>query len=89
VDRKDDLRTLVKSHVVDRSLSLADLVDAGTVTTLAGTSVKIATADGITRIDAAQAVCADYRVANARIHIINAVLANLPTTATDDDHPSH
>ena len=68
--RKDELRTLLKSHLVDRSLSLSDLVDAGNVTTLAGTSVTVSRRDGVIRIaDRAETVCGDYQVANGRIHI--------------------
>jgi uncharacterized surface protein with fasciclin (FAS1) repeats len=89
LSRKDELRILVKSHLVDRSLSLSDLVDAGNVTTLAGTSVTVSRRDGVTRIaDQAETVCGDYHVANGRIHIINGVLGNPPNTAGDDD-PAH
>jgi len=84
--RKDELRTLLKSHLVDRSLSLSDLVDAGNVTTLAGTSVTVSRRDGVAHIaDRAETVCGDYQVANGRIHIINRVLGNPPNTAGDDD----
>jgi uncharacterized surface protein with fasciclin (FAS1) repeats len=87
--RKDELRTLLKSHLVDRSLSLSDLVDAGNVTTLAGTSITVSRRDGVTHIaDRAETVCGDYRVANGRIHIINGVLGNPPNTAGGDD-PAH
>ncbi len=88
--RKDDLRRLLKSHMVDGSRSLAELIDAGSVTTLAGESVQVARADAMARIaDGAETVCADYQATNVRIHVINKVLGDLPTTANDRDHRSH
>ncbi|MDG4823961.1 fasciclin domain-containing protein [Asanoa sp. WMMD1127] len=86
VKDKDTLRTLLRAHVVDRSLSLADLREAGSVTTLDGTSVPVAAAGAMARIgDEAQTVCADYRIANGRLHVVNHVLGNLPTTAGQGD----
>ncbi|SNT29868.1 Uncaracterized surface protein containing fasciclin (FAS1) repeats [Asanoa hainanensis] len=83
---KDTLRTLLRAHIVDRSLSLADLRDADSVTTLDGTTVKVGEADKMARIgDEATTVCADYRIANGRVHVINHVLGNLPTTAGQGD----
>jgi uncharacterized surface protein with fasciclin (FAS1) repeats len=83
---KETLRTLLRAHVVDRSLSLAELRDAGSVTTLDGTTVRVTPADAMARIgDEAQTVCADYRIANGRLHVINHVLGNLPTTAGQGD----
>jgi uncharacterized surface protein with fasciclin (FAS1) repeats len=87
---KDTLRTLLRAHVVDRSLSLRDLLDAGSVTTLDGSTVQVIAADSMARIGTdAQTVCADYRIANGRIHVINHVLGNLPTTAGTGADPGH
>ncbi|GIF50837.1 putative surface protein with fasciclin (FAS1) repeats [Asanoa ferruginea] len=87
---KDTLRTLLRAHVVDRSLSLAELRDAGSVKTLDGTTLTVTAADSMARIGPdAQTVCADYRIANGRIHIINHVLGNLPTTAGTGSDPGH
>jgi hypothetical protein len=45
--------------------------------------------DGVTHVaERAEVVCGDYQATNTRIHIINGVLGNLPTTAGDDD-PAH
>jgi uncharacterized surface protein with fasciclin (FAS1) repeats len=84
---KDTLRTLLRAHVVDGSLSLSDLRDAGSVTTLDGTKVRVTEADGhMAQLgDEARTVCADYRIANGRVHVINHVLGNLPTTAGQGD----
>jgi uncharacterized surface protein with fasciclin (FAS1) repeats len=87
--RKDELRTLLRAHLVDGSLTLLDLVRAGSVTTLAGTTVTVSGGDGVASIaDRARTVCGDYRVANGRIHIINGVLGNPPATSGQDD-PAH
>lgn len=90
IKRKDALRVLLKAHIVDKPLSLAELLAAGTVTTLDGTTVTITRAETMARVGAeAQTVCADYRVANGRIHVINKVLGKLPTTAGEGGHRAH
>jgi uncharacterized surface protein with fasciclin (FAS1) repeats len=90
IKNKDQLRTLLKAHIVDKPLALAELVDAGTVTTLDGSTVTITRAETMARIgEEAQTVCADYRIANGRIHVINHVLGNLPTTAGKGGDPGH
>ncbi|MEU5941368.1 fasciclin domain-containing protein [Micromonospora sp. NPDC047548] len=87
---KDKLRGLLREHLVAGSLSLSDMVAAGKVTTLAGTKVAVTGGGGTARVaDQADTVCADYRVANARIHIINRVLGTLPTTAAEGGHRAH
>ncbi|HTF11224.1 MAG TPA: fasciclin domain-containing protein [Asanoa sp.] len=87
---KDTLRTLLRAHVVDRSLSLRDLLDAGSVTTLDGRTVQVTAADSMARIGTeARTVCADYRIANGRIHVINHVLGNLRTTVGEGADPGH
>ncbi|GGM40069.1 hypothetical protein GCM10011608_26110 [Micromonospora sonchi] len=87
----DTLRTLLRDHVVTGALPVAELVAAGTVTTLAGTSLTVTGHDAGARVDGrADTVCADYQAAGARIHVINQVLGTLSTTAGDeDDHPAH
>ncbi|MET8912727.1 fasciclin domain-containing protein [Micromonospora sp. NPDC004551] len=87
---RDKLRGLLREHLVAGSLSLSDLVAAGKVTTLAGTTVTVTGGGGTARLaDQADTVCADYRVANARIHIINHVLGSLPTTGGEGGHRAH
>ncbi|MFD2766997.1 fasciclin domain-containing protein [Micromonospora eburnea] len=83
---KGQLRDLLREHLVAGSLSLSDLTAAGEVTTLAGTKIKV-TGDGTTARLAGKAdtVCADYRAVDARIHIINRVLGDLPVTAGTGD----
>ncbi|MGW9197140.1 fasciclin domain-containing protein [Micromonospora chersina] len=87
---RDTLRGLLREHLVAGSLSLSDLVSAGKVTTLAGTTVTVTGGGGSARLaDRADTVCADYQVAGARIHIINHVLGNLPTTGGPGGHRAH
>jgi uncharacterized surface protein with fasciclin (FAS1) repeats len=75
LSRQSELRALLEAHIVEGSLSLADLRDAGSVTTLAGDELTVAPAGDMARFgDRATTVCADYDVANARIHVIDDVL---------------
>ncbi|SCF24188.1 Fasciclin domain-containing protein [Micromonospora viridifaciens] len=86
---KDKLRGLLREHLVAGSLSQADLEAAGEVTTLTGTKIKVTGGGTTARLaDKADTVCADYRATDARIHIINRVLGNLPVTA-GTGHKSH
>ncbi|MGW0434867.1 fasciclin domain-containing protein [Micromonospora sp. NPDC003197] len=88
--RKDELRDLIKAHAVDGSHSLADLVEAGGVTTLDGASVPVTRTDAMARIGTdAATLCVDYRVTDARFHIISRVLGKLPTTADGSGHRAH
>jgi uncharacterized surface protein with fasciclin (FAS1) repeats len=84
--RQDEMADVVEAHVIDGQLSLADLRAAGSVTTRAGDTLEITAADGaMIRIDdEAQTLCGDYRVANARIHVIDAVLGELPPPGPPD-----
>jgi len=75
LSRPRELRALVEAHMVDGVLSLSDLLDAGSVTTRAGRTLEVTEADGMARFgDRATTVCADYRAANAAIHVIDGVL---------------
>jgi uncharacterized surface protein with fasciclin (FAS1) repeats len=75
LSRKRELRALLEAHIISRSVSLADLRDAGKVTTRAGDTLTVAPAGAMARFgDRATTVCADYDVANARIHVIDRVL---------------
>ena len=75
LSRRRELRALVERHLVDGVLSLSDLLDAGSVTTRSGDTLEVAQAGGMARLDdRATTVCADYRAANAAIHVIDGVL---------------
>jgi uncharacterized surface protein with fasciclin (FAS1) repeats len=75
LSRRRELRALLEGHIVDGSLSLAALRDAGRVTTLAGDALTVTPKGTMARFgDSATTVCADYDVANARIHVIDGVL---------------
>jgi Fasciclin domain len=75
LSRKRELRALLEAHIVEGSLSLAALRDAGSVPTLGGETLTVAPKGAMARFsDRATTVCADYDVANARIHVIDGVL---------------
>ena len=75
LSRQRELRALLEAHIVGRRLSLAALRDAGSVTTIAGDELSVAPAGAMARFGGgATTVCADYDVANARIHVIDGVL---------------
>jgi uncharacterized surface protein with fasciclin (FAS1) repeats len=75
LSRHRELRALLEAHIIDGSLSLAALRDAGSVTTLAGDRLTVAPAGAMAGLgDRAKTVCADYDAANARIHVIDGVL---------------
>ncbi len=75
LSRRRELRAVLEAHIVDGSLSLAALRDAGSVTTLAGDTLSVAPKGAMARFgDRATTVCADYEVANGRIHVIGGVL---------------
>ena len=75
LSRRRELRALLERHIIDGSFSLAALRDAGRVTTLSGDTLSVAPTGAMARFDdRATTVCADYDVANARIHVIDGVL---------------
>ena len=81
--RQDELRAVLESHVVGQELTLDELRDIGEVTTLSGDTVTVEpAAEQMIRLDGrAKTLCADYRVENASIHLINGVLGKLPKAA--------
>ncbi|GIG89969.1 fasciclin domain-containing protein [Plantactinospora endophytica] len=90
IHRKDELRELVRAHLVAGARPLADLVSDGTLRTLDGSTVPVSAAGTMARIgEQVQSVCADYRVAGGRIHIVNGVLGKLPTTYDPNADSGH
>ncbi|MEU8421093.1 fasciclin domain-containing protein [Micromonospora sp. NPDC048835] len=86
----DQLRTLLKAHLITGTHPIGDLTTAGTATTLDGVTVTVTRTGPTARLgDRADTVCADYQATNARIHIINAVLGPLPVTADGTGHRAH
>jgi hypothetical protein len=87
--RQDELRMLLDSHLVEPAMSVDELVRAGTVTALGGDVLSSEAAGAEVRLGGrATAVCADYRVANATIHVIDQVLGELPPPAPPEDPSS-
>lgn len=84
--RHDELRALLEDHIVDGELSLADLAEAGTVTARSGAEITITpAADGmVTLDDRSETVCGDYAVGNARIHVVDGMLGEMPEPAATE-----
>jgi uncharacterized surface protein with fasciclin (FAS1) repeats len=75
LSRRRELRALLEAHIIEGSFSVAALRDAGSVTTLAGDTLRVTPAGAMARLDdAATTVCADYAAANASIHVIDGIL---------------
>jgi hypothetical protein len=75
LSRHRELRALLERHMIDGSLSLAELREAGSVTTLAGDTLTVKPAGAMVRFgNRASTVCADYDLDNGRIHVIGGVL---------------
>jgi hypothetical protein len=75
LSRQRELRALLEGHLIDGSLSLSALRNAGKVNTRAGGTLTVAPAGAMARFgDRATTVCADYAAANGRIHVIGGVL---------------
>ena len=80
--RHSELRRLLESHIVDESLTLRDLAALDAVTTRSGATVVVVAAGDEVRLDnRGSIVCGNYRVANGTIHVIDAVLGELPARA--------
>jgi hypothetical protein len=89
ISRQDELALLLQSHVVDGRFSVAELVAAGRVTTRSGETLTVeASADGAVLGDGAETACSDYHVADATIHVIDAVLGEIPAPAPPAE-PAH
>lgn len=92
LERQDELRELVEAHMFEGAKALADLREADELTTLAGPTVEVEPAGAMVELGhRAKTVCADYAAANARIHVVDAVLpsrtlARRPPSARPHSH---
>lgn len=78
--RQGELRALLETHIIEGRVSLAALREAGRVNTLAGETLAVTPKGAMARFgERATTVCADYDVANARIHVIDGVLRQQAT----------
>ncbi len=87
----DELRELLREHLLTAPMSVAEMVAAGTVKTVAEGELTVTAQGPVARFgNEAETVCADYQATNARIHVIDHVLGSLPSSAGgEDDHPYH
>jgi hypothetical protein len=75
LSRHRELRALLEAHLLEGARSLAELREAGSVTTLAGDTLGVAAEGAMARFDdRAGTVCADYAADDARIHVVDGVL---------------
>lgn len=88
--RHDDLRRLLEAHLIEGTYDVSDMASAGEVTTRSGDVITAAPADGgMVRLDGdVQTLCADYRIAGGRMHVIDGVLGELPAPAPTQP-PAH
>ena len=72
---KDKLTSILTYHVVaGKSMSSADLIAAGKVTTVNGGELTIGSDNGMLTVNGVKAACMDVHTANATVHIIGQVL---------------
>ena len=77
LSRRSRLRAILEAHIVAGGRSVAELRKAGRLTTLGGDTLTVTPAGAMARFDdRAKTVCADYAAANARIHVVDAVLGS-------------
>ena len=71
-----DLLTSILTYrvVAGDSLDAASLADTGTMTTVNGADLQIATADDTITVNGARVICGNVQTANATVHIIDTVL---------------
>lgn len=89
LSRRDELRDLLESHVIDGLYTADELLQAQTVRTIGGDTVTVTSApEAMVRLaDRADTLCADYRARNARLHVISDVLGRHPApAATEEPH---
>ena len=71
----DLLTSILTYHVVGgESLSSADLIELGSVTTVNGADLEITDDNGTLMVNGVPSVCMDVPTANATVHIIGSVL---------------
>lgn len=72
---KDMLTSILTYHVIaGQSMSSAELISAGTVTTVNGGVLTIGSDNGTLTVNGAKTACMDVHTANATVHIIGQVL---------------
>ena len=78
---KAALTDILTYHVVPGEMSSADLIEAGSATTVQGTDVTIEEAGDSFTVNGAEVLCADVPTANATVFIIGDVM--MPDAATN------
>ncbi len=76
----DQLATTLKGYIVQGKLPSQALQDAGTLTTLAGTTLTIAAHDNAIFVNDAQVIDLNIPATNGVIHLINGLLTRSAAT---------
>lgn len=72
---QDLLTSILTYHVVaGESLDMAELLDAGTVTTVQGETLEIVAQEDLISVNGVGVICGNVQTANATVHIIDTVL---------------
>lgn len=74
--RGDNLKQVLLHHVVKGNYTAADLVGMDELPTLAGTPLKITTANDKVMVNGADIILADQQADNGYVHLIDSVLLN-------------
>ncbi|MFO8153574.1 fasciclin domain-containing protein [Thioalkalivibrio sp.] len=70
----EDLQRLLQHHIVAGSLTAEEVLEAGTLETLAGTTLEVSMEDDEPRINGAEIATVDLEASNGVIHVIDTVL---------------
>ncbi|TVP84034.1 MAG: hypothetical protein EA347_11500 [Thioalkalivibrio sp.] len=69
-----DLQRVLQHHIVEGSLTAEEVLEAGTLDTLAGTTLEVSTENDEPRINGAGITTVDLEASNGAIHVIDTVL---------------
>ncbi|KAI8648656.1 hypothetical protein NCS57_01477400 [Fusarium keratoplasticum] len=84
---EDDLRDVLRYHVIRGTVEYSSLLENGTLETVEGEDVRISVYDGDVFVNEARVIIPDVLIANGVIHVIDGVLnPENPTATADPDH---
>jgi len=69
-----DLQRILQHHIVEGSLTAEDVLEAGTLDTLAGTTLEVSMENDEPRVNGAGIATVDLTASNGVIHVIDTVL---------------
>lgn len=81
MENRDALRSMLRNHIIEGTLSSNELKDCDEVTSLKGEELKIESRAGLW-VNEAQVVTPDLKASNGVVHGIDTVLMQTPVAAT-------